>query len=189
MYRRSTVIGWFHYRRGRPPYGLVIKRADNWFGTVFWRYECEQPLIFLDLIWWSNFDMIQYWLENSAPYPSIYRTRWSVDFSTEEGDPHMVIRRAVSHFLGRWITSLCPPAVIIEELGDPPDCSYQIIKKLWCGIYWLLYYRLLTRWRPHLAPRNLREDNLDVVHWIISSWVSRLLHAQKFKNKSGVSSF
>ena len=130
--------------------------------------------------WSGPFDLIQCWLENSAPYPSIYRRRWSVDFSTEEGDPHMVIRRAVSHFLGRWITSLCPPAVIIEELGDPPDCSYQIIKKLWCGIYSLLYYRLLTRWRPHLAPRNLREDNLDVVHWIISSWVSRL-HAQKLR--------
>ena len=33
--------------------------------------------------------MIQCWLENSAPYPSIYRRRWSVDFSTEEEDPHM----------------------------------------------------------------------------------------------------
>ena len=43
----------------------------------------------------------------------------------------MVIRGAVSHFLGRWITSLCPQAVIIEgESRDPPDC-YQIIKKLW----------------------------------------------------------
>ena len=84
----------------------------------------------------------------------------------------MVIRGAVSHFLGRWITSHCPPAVIIERLWGTHLTVTKSSKNYGVGVVHNAHQRLQSL--VAAGRRNLREDNLDVVHWIISSWVSRL---------------